>query len=173
MQILWRLRAARLSLSAVTPLESRQLTLLRIRFLIGALVLIAAIVFAELWLARQPWKPAFLSPWLLTAIAVPVLIAASFLLPRRRYRAWGYDQREDELIVKHGNLIRQLTVVPFGRVQHIDIAQGPLQRALGLATLVLNTAGTRGAAVKLPGLRPDTAEAMRDHIRGKIRQDLV
>lgn len=157
----------------MTPLEPRQLTLLRIRFLIGALVLIAAIVFAELWLARQPWKPAFLSPWLVTGIAVPVLIAASFLLPRRRYRAWGYDQREDELIVKHGNLIRQLTVVPFGRVQHIDIAAGPLQRALGLATLVLNTAGTRGVAVKLPGVRPDTAEAMRDHIRGKIRQDLV
>ncbi len=157
----------------MTPLDPRQLTLLRLRFLIGAMILLAAIVVGELWLARQPWQPAFLSPWLVTGIAAPLLLAASWLLPLRRYRAWGYDQREDELIVKHGNLIRQLTVVPFGRVQHIDIAQGPLQRALGLATLVLNTAGTRGAAVKLPGLRPDTAEQLRDHIRGKIRQDLA
>lgn len=157
----------------MTPLEPRQLILLRIRFLIGALTLLAIIVFGELWLARQPWRPAFLSPGLASGIAAAVLLVLGFPLPGRRYRAWAYDQREDELIVKHGNLIRQLTVVPFGRVQHIDIAAGPLQRALGLATLVLNTAGTRGAAVKLPGLRPDTAEAIRDHIRGKIRQDLV
>lgn len=157
----------------MTALEPRQLILLRLRFVIGAVILLALLVVAELWLARQPWRPAFLSPWLLTGTAAGMLLIASFLLPLRRYRAWGYDQREDELIVKHGNLIRQLTVVPFGRVQHIDIAAGPLQRALGLATLVLNTAGTRGAAVKLPGLRPDTAEQMRGHIRGKIRQDLA
>lgn len=157
----------------MTPLDPRQLTLLRLRFLIGAVIVLVALIAGELWLARQLWKPAALSPWLITGIAAPLLIAATWLLPLRRYRAWGYDQREDELIVKHGNLIRQLTVVPFGRVQHIDIAQGPLQRALGLATLVLNTAGTRGAAVKLPGLRPVQAEAMRDHIRGKIRQDLA
>lgn len=157
----------------MTALEPRQLTLLRLHFLIAAVIVLVAIALGEQWLLRQPWRPAFLSPWLITGIAVPVLLIASFLLPRRRYRAWGYSQSEDELIVKHGNLLRQVTIVPFGRVQHIDIAQGPLQRALGLATLVLNTAGTRGAAVKLPGLLPSQAEEMRDHIRGKIRQDLV
>lgn len=157
----------------MTPLEPRQLALLRIRFLIAVLIAIGLVAFGETWLLRQPWKPAFLTPWLATGIVASVTIAATMILPRRRYRAWGYEQREDELIVKHGNLIRQITVVPFGRVQHIDIAQGPLQRALGLATLVLNTAGTRGAAVKLPGLLPAQAEDMRDHIRGKIRQDMV
>jgi membrane protein YdbS with pleckstrin-like domain len=58
-------------------------------------------------------------------------------------------------------------------VQHIDVAQGPIQRMLGLATLVLNTAGTRGAAVRLPGLLHGQAEGMREQIRGKIRQDLM
>jgi membrane protein YdbS with pleckstrin-like domain len=153
----------------MTPLDPRHLTLLRLHFAVAAIVLLIAIVAGDLWLARQGWTP----PWLPTGIAAPLALLAVLLLPGRRYRAWGYDQREDELLVKHGRLIRQLTVVPFGRVQHIDIAQGPLQRALGLATLVLNTAGTRGAAVKLPGLRPADAEAMRDHIRAKIRQDLL
>jgi hypothetical protein len=65
------------------------------------------------------------------------------------------------------------TVVPFGRVQHIDTTQGPIERRLGLATLILHTAGTRSAAVSLPGLREADAEQMRDRIRAKIRQDLV
>lgn len=153
----------------MTALDPRQLTLLRAHIAIAAIILLVGIVATDLWLVRAGWA----SPWLVTVIAAPLASLAIWLLPRRRYRAWGYDRREDELIVKHGLMIRQLTVVPFGRVQHIDIAQGPLQRLLGLATLVLNTAGTRGAAVKLPGLKPSDAEAMRDHIRGKIRQDLL
>ncbi len=104
---------------------------------------------------------------------VVLLLLAVWLLPRRRYKAWGYRMGEDELVVKHGLMVRKNTVVPFGRVQHIDIAQGPLQRAMKLATLVLNTAGTRGSAVKLPGLLPAEAEAMRDHVRSQIRQDLM
>jgi membrane protein YdbS with pleckstrin-like domain len=94
-------------------------------------------------------------------------------LPGRRYRAWGFAAGEDELTVKHGLMIRKVTIVPFGRVQHIDVAQGPVQRMLGLATLVLNTAGTRGAAVRLPGLLHPQAEEMREQIRSKIRQDLM
>jgi hypothetical protein len=64
-------------------------------------------------------------------------------------------------------------VVPFGRVQHIDVVQGPLQRRFGVGSLVLHTAGTRSAAVLLPGLAAAEAERMRDHIRGKIREDMV
>ena len=112
-----------------------------------------------------------LQPRHLTLLRIHYAITA--LLPGRRYRAWGFEEGEDELAVKHGLMVRKLTVVPFGRVQHIDVAQGPLQRMLGLATLVLNTAGTRGAAVRLPGLLHAQAETMRDHIRAKIRQDLM
>jgi membrane protein YdbS with pleckstrin-like domain len=39
--------------------------------------------------------------------------------------------------------------------------------------LILHTAGTRGAAVPLPGLPYEAAEAMRDRIRAKIRQELA
>ena len=70
-------------------------------------------------------------------------------------------------------MTRIRTVVPFGRVQHIDVAQGPIERSFGLATLILHTAGTRGASVPLPGLLFDEAERMRDRIRVKIRQDLA
>jgi membrane protein YdbS with pleckstrin-like domain len=62
--------------------------------------------------------------------------------------------------------------VPFGRVQHIDVTQGPLERRFGLGTLVLHTAGTRSGAVGLPGLLFEEAGQIRDHIRLKIREDI-
>jgi uncharacterized protein len=104
-------------------------------------------------------------------VALLALFAILFL-PRRRWRAWGYREEEDELHIRHGLLVRTRSVVPFGRVQHIDVAQGPVERRFGLATLILHTAGTRGAAMPLPGLPHAEAERMRDRIRAKIRQEL-
>ena len=153
----------------MNPLHPRHLTLLRIHYAIGALVVLALIIAGDFVAAPRGWLPL---GWASGAGAL-VLIAAVALLPGRRYRAWGYAAGEDELTVKHGLMIRKVTIVPFGRVQHIDVAQGPIQRMLGLATLVLNTAGTRGAAVRLPGLLHGQAEEMREQIRGKIRQDLM
>ena len=153
----------------MTPLHPRQLSLLRIRFAIAGAVLAILLLVAEL--ATTEINPLPFG-WVSGAGAILILVGI-WRMPARRYAAWGYRMEEDELAVRHGLLIRMLSLVPFGRVQHIDLAQGPLERAFGLATLVLNTAGTRGAAVKLPGLAQADAEQMRDHIRGKIRQDLL
>ena len=64
--------------------------------------------------------------------------------------------------------MRTRTVVPFGRVQHIDVSEGPVERRFRLATLILHTAGTRSAAVSLPGLTREEAESMRDRIEGVL-----
>ena len=153
----------------MTPLDPKQVAILRIRYAIAALPLVVVILVAEVWadeINPLPFGAA-------TAIGLLLILAGIWRLPKRRYAAWGYRMEEDELAVRHGLLIRALSLVPFGRVQHIDLAQGPLERAFGLATLVLNTAGTRGAAIRLPGRAQADAEAMRDHIRGKSRQDLL
>jgi membrane protein YdbS with pleckstrin-like domain len=160
---------ARAKPASVNPLNPRHLTLLRIHYSIAALLLLAALITGDMVLARRGWWPAGIA----SGAGAFLLLVSVVLLPRRRYRAWGFEEGEDELTVKHGLMIRKRTIVPFGRVQHIDVAQGPIQRMLGLATLVLNTAGTRGAAVRLPGLLHAEAETMRDHIRAKIRQDLM
>jgi len=153
----------------MTPLHPSQVAVLRIRFAIAGLVLAIALLIAEAALANENPLPF----GAVLAAGIVLILFAVWRMPKRRYAAWGYRLEEDELAVRHGLLIRSLSLVPFGRVQHIDLAQGPLERAFGLATLVLNTAGTRGAAVKLPGLAQADAEEMRDHIRGKIRQDLL
>lgn len=153
----------------MTPLDPRHLSVLRIRFGIAGLVLAPGLVWGALELAERWPVPA----WATIGAGALLILAAILLLPGRRYRAWGYRMGEDELVVKHGLMIRKVTLVPFGRVQHIDVARGPLQRMFDLATLVLHTAGTRGAAVRLPGLPHEEADRMREHVRAKIRQDLL
>jgi hypothetical protein len=151
------------------PLHPNQRKLLRVRIFVFALVLVVAAAAADFALLRKTEMP-----WGVLSIATLLAgVAAVLVLPRRRYRAWAWRMDEDELRIASGVMIRSDTVVPFGRVQHIDVLRGPLQRSYGLASLVLHTAGTRSAAVLLPGLEAQEAERMRDHIRGKIREDLA
>lgn len=91
--------------------------------------------------------------------------------PSRRYRNWGYQLRPDRLRVVRGYLFHVDTIVPFVRVQHIDVSQGPLERIFNVATLTVHTAGTHNSVVDLPGLLPNDANAMRDAIRAEIRSD--
>ena len=69
----------------------------------------------------------------------------------RRYRAWGYAEREDDLLVRRGVMIRRLTVVPYGRMQFVDVTAGPVDRLFGLATVQLHTAAAATDA-RIPGL---------------------
>ncbi|HXG81541.1 MAG TPA: PH domain-containing protein, partial [Sphingomicrobium sp.] len=64
------------------------------------------------------------------------------------------------------------TVVPFVRVQHIDVTRGPLDKMFGTATLVVHTAGTHNSIVTLPGLSPERAAEIREAIRSEIRADI-
>lgn len=104
--------------------------------------------------------------------AVPVLLAAAYLVlraPARRYRALGYSLSEEQLRVVRGILFRSDTIVPFGRVQHIDVHQGPIERGYHLATLTVHTAGTHNASVPVPGLAHADALAIREAIRRDTR----
>ncbi len=107
-------------------------------------------------------------------IAGPVLLVALALIiriPMRRYSARGYQMSTDRLRVVRGVLMRSDTVVPFSRVQHIDVHQGPLERFFGIATLTLHTAGNHNASVALPGLGEPLAREMREEIRAHIRRE--
>ena len=107
---------------------------------------------------------------------IPVLLLAIWLIiraPLRRYHARGFQMGSDRLRVVRGLLFRSDTVVPFGRVQHIDVHQGPIERAYGLGTLVLHTAGNHNASVSLPGLGHGDAMAMREEIRAHVKRETM
>ncbi len=82
---------------------------------------------------------------------------------RGRYRSWGYLERDDDLVVRHGLLFRQVSVVPYGRMQFIDVSAGPIDRAFGLATVQLHTAAAASDA-RIPGLAQADADSLRDRL---------
>jgi membrane protein YdbS with pleckstrin-like domain len=134
----------------------------------------------KLWTARQV---------LLAAVAGPVVIGATVLaavagsaetaaivaacllagtaccwfLLRGRFRSWAYTEREDDLLVSRGYLVRRLSVVPYGRMQMLDVAAGPIERSFGLATVKLHTASATTDA-KIPGLPAAEAQRLRDKL---------
>ena len=65
----------------------------------------------------------------------------------------GYAERADDLLVTSGVLNRQLVVVPYGRMQFVDVTAGPLDRRFGLATVQLHTASPATDA-QIPGSSP-------------------
>jgi membrane protein YdbS with pleckstrin-like domain len=81
----------------------------------------------------------------------------------RAVKAWGYAERDQDLIVRHGLLIRRLSIVPYARMQYVDVTAGPLERAFGLATVQLHTAAATSDA-RVPGLPPAEAARLRDRL---------
>jgi membrane protein YdbS with pleckstrin-like domain len=82
---------------------------------------------------------------------------------QRRVSAWGYLEREEDLLIRRGLLVRRLSVVPYGRMQFIDVIAGPVERSLGLATVRLHTAAAATDA-RIPGLAADEAARLRDRL---------
>ncbi|WP_226931175.1 MULTISPECIES: PH domain-containing protein [Parafrankia] len=88
----------------------------------------------------------------------------------RAWAAWRYAERDDDLLIQHGVLVRRLVVVPYGRMQLVDVTSGPLSRRFGVAQVRLHTAAATTDAV-IPGLGPSEAARLRDSLaaRGRSR----
>jgi membrane protein YdbS with pleckstrin-like domain len=99
-------------------------------------------------------------------IAVAVVIAgalAALWFVRNRFRSWTYQERDEDLIVERGVLIHRLSVVPYGRMQFVDVSAGPIDRVFRLATVKLHTAAAASDA-RIPGLERDEAARLRDRL---------
>jgi membrane protein YdbS with pleckstrin-like domain len=100
---------------------------------------------------------------LAAVVGIAVVAGLMGLLLHRRYRAWRYVEREDDLLIGRGVMIRRLTVVPYGRMQFVDVTAGPIDRIFGLATVQLHTAAAATDA-KIPGLTNTEAQRLRDQL---------
>jgi membrane protein YdbS with pleckstrin-like domain len=111
--------------------------------------------------------------WLWVALAVPVVGAAfGWVLTGRQTAAIGYAEREDDLLVRRGVMFRELVVVPYGRMQYVDVQAGPLDRAFGIARVQLHTASSATDAA-IPGLPPEEAGRLRDRLASRGEAQLA
>ncbi len=111
------------------------------------------------------------SPWFwLAAGAIALLAAWSAWIGVRLVTAHGWAERDDDLLIKRGRLSRTVTVVPYGRMQYVEVSAGPLLRAFGLASVELHTASS-GTNATLSGVPADEAALLRDRLsaRGEAR----
>lgn len=97
------------------------------------------------------------------AVAALVLAAIAAVFLRNRYRAWAYRERADDLLVSRGVLIRRVSVVPYGRMQFVEVTAGPVERWFRLATVQLHTAAA-GSDARIPGLEREEAARLRDRL---------
>ncbi len=96
-----------------------------------------------------------------------------FIYQGAAYRHFGYAMDDFGLYINRGVFWRRKIVVPRNRVQHTDVIQGPLERRLKLAELIVHTAGTRNASVKLPGILHKEAESLRESLSFEESNDAV
>ena len=151
------------------PVDPTYAHVLRVATALNLLPLAMGVSVAD-WLLM----PRIGAPYgLLTVAAWLFAIVAIVLLPARRVTRWGYSMGDGQLRVARGWLLRTDTIVPFVRVQHIDVGQGPVERWFGLSHLIVHTSGTHNSMVTLPGLPADLAATMRETIRRHIQTDFA
>ena len=141
---------------------------------------ISAIINTVIWTALSsvplvlhllgPWSgyPAWLA-WGVPAVVLAMFLVNLALIPRR-VRALGYAEREDDFLLRSGLWFRRVMAVPYGRLQYLDVKDGPVQRRFGIRTLEFQTASAATDAT-LPGIPAAEADRLREELvaRGQTR----
>lgn len=146
-----------------SPVSSRLASARRLTLLMAYVPVVAGGVILAVAPLPRVWVTAY------GALAL-VAFAWAWWLIGRRVRSFGYAERSDDLLVVSGILVRRLTIVPYGRMQMVDLRAGPIDRWLGISTVQLHTAAATTDAT-IPGLLPADAAALRDRLaaRGEER----
>lgn len=118
------------------------------------IVIVAAVAAVLYFALDQSWV------WIPAAVLLVFTVIPMIILPRQS-KAIGYMLRDDDIVFRKGILWQRMVAVPYGRMQLVDITQGPLDRAFGIAQLKMVTAAAT-TGVQIPGLTQAAAELLRD-----------
>jgi uncharacterized protein len=147
-------------------LDPRAKSLWRVTGALQALPIFVGGAFGSYALVRGAEAPRYLAVLpVIGALALAVLLV--FVLPPLLWRRWRYEIRPLEVDLQRGLVRVTRTLVPMARVQHVDTRRGPLQRRLGLSTVVFYTAAGPN---EIPQLATGTAAEVRDRIAELTRE---
>ncbi|WP_080796367.1 PH domain-containing protein [Corynebacterium pacaense] len=103
-----------------------------------------------------------------TAVFALLFIWQLWLIPQQ-VRRLGWLETSDELLITKGKLWHTFTVVPYGRIQFVDVTAGPIERWLGMKTINLHTASASSDST-VQGLPADQADALRERLAVQARE---
>ncbi|HYH14770.1 MAG TPA: PH domain-containing protein [Flavisolibacter sp.] len=146
------------------PIAKKYRRLLQVEWLITAVFL--AIIVALVIIFQPSLQMANRWVWII-AIYV-VLMTVYYVLQEKAFSYKAFAVREYDVIYQKGWLVRKTKICPYNRVQNCSLQSGPLERKYQLASLLLYTAGSEGADMKIPGLEKQEAEQLRHYILSKI-----
>ncbi|STX15844.1 Bacterial membrane flanked domain [Kocuria rosea] len=151
---------------AWTRVSPKHLSVVVLSTLLSTLFWLAALGWPAVLAATGVWSGAPLGLLLLPPAAVLAAGLLSVLLAPRRVRAIGYAERGEDLLVRRGLLYQRVTVIPYGRMQYVDVSVSPLQRSFGLATVKLHTAAV-GSHAEIPGVEHAEASRLRERLTAR------
>ena len=138
-------------------LDSRVRILWTMRAVVLATILTGVAVIIDRFAVAIDWR--------LVAALWVVAAAVGTVHAILHYRRWGFGIQDDDLYLVRGVVTQVDTSVPYVRVQHTDTQRGPVERLVGLSSVVVYTAGSRGADIRIPGLQPERATELREQLR--------
>ncbi len=97
-------------------------------------------------------------------------IFINILIPFK-FRKKGYAVRERDIIYKSGLWWRKKIIIPFNRIQHCEVQQGPFSKIFGLRSLTVFTAGGGNSDLKIAGIPENQAEDLKEFILSKITSE--
>ncbi len=125
-------------------------------------VLVGTVVAAAFW-GLVFGAAGGLAPGLVSVVVVAAVGALMAWFVHRRVRAWRYQERHEDLLVARGVMFQRLSVVPYGRMQFVEVTAGPVERLFELSTVKLHTAAAASDA-RIPGLSREEAARLRDRL---------
>lgn len=149
-------------------LESQYYKVMIIKRLIFVLVVLAILVFTFIRIETSVVSGLV---WLFVGLGYFIFSALLIFMARYYFHKKQYRLFDKNITYREGVLVHNETVVPFSRIQHVEIDEGPIERYFSLATLSIYTAGDSGKDLKISGLLLLDAQEIKDYITNYIKDE--
>jgi membrane protein YdbS with pleckstrin-like domain len=125
------------------------------------IILLAGLIYFQPWINLTPWLAGALPLGIILVMVLGLIVSSlNYLADQRKY----YALRELDLHFQSGLVFCKTVSQPITRIQHVELKQGPLERAKGLASLQVFSAGGALHTFEIPGLEYQKAQQIRQFI---------
>lgn len=139
--------------------------ILIVRYSIGIILTAVVLSLSIYYLPVPEWIQ-------VTAIILAIMIFfLVFLEFFKGFPLRKYGVRELDIIFQSGYFVKRETIIPFSRIQHVEISQGLLLRKFELYNLLIYTAGESSGDLKIAGLDFFTAQKVKSKVLQEIEDE--